>query len=151
MACANENRPHSNSSQFFITLEKCEQLNRKNTIFGNITGESIYNLANLNSLEVVPTSVSAQRLTQCDQLLATLPLQISFCYPKSIFRQRLRAHQFLKALRPDCQLAKYQAGGHIEDMRRSVLDLLLSQSDICVSSHAMHLGTGTICRHLGRE
>ena len=52
VACANENTPHSNGSQFFLTLGKAEGLDRKHTIFGSITGESIYNLAALNDLEV---------------------------------------------------------------------------------------------------
>ena len=52
MACANENRPHSNGAQFFLTLGKCEGLDRKHTIFGSVTGESVYNLAALNDLEV---------------------------------------------------------------------------------------------------
>ena len=52
MACANENTPHSNGSQFFLTLGKADGLDRKHTIFGRVTGESIYNLANMNDLEV---------------------------------------------------------------------------------------------------
>lgn len=52
VACANENTAHSNGSQFFLTLGKADGLDRKHTIFGSITGESIYNLANMNDLEV---------------------------------------------------------------------------------------------------
>lgn len=59
MACANENKPHSNGSQFFLTLGKCEGLDRKHTIFGSVTGESIYNLAALNDLEVRPEATDA--------------------------------------------------------------------------------------------
>ena len=52
MACANRNAPHTNNSQFFITLDRCDHLDRKNTIFGKITGESIYNAMRLNDQEV---------------------------------------------------------------------------------------------------
>ena len=52
MACANKNAPHTNNSQFFITLDRCDHLDRKNTIFGKITGESIYNAMRLNDQEV---------------------------------------------------------------------------------------------------
>jgi len=34
VACANAGRPHSNGSQFFITLESCDWLDKKNTISG---------------------------------------------------------------------------------------------------------------------
>ncbi|KAL9230402.1 hypothetical protein vseg_005761 [Gypsophila vaccaria] len=44
VACANAGSPHSNGSQFFMTLDRCEWLDRKNTIFGKVTGDSIYNL-----------------------------------------------------------------------------------------------------------
>jgi len=38
------NGPNTNGSQFFVTLDKCEWLNRKHTIFGKIAGESIFNV-----------------------------------------------------------------------------------------------------------
>lgn len=37
VACANAGPPHSNGSQFFITLDRCEWLDRKHTIFGKVT------------------------------------------------------------------------------------------------------------------
>lgn len=36
MACANAGTPHSNGSQFFITLDRCDWLDKKNTIFGKV-------------------------------------------------------------------------------------------------------------------
>lgn len=39
VACANAGTPHSNGSQFFITLDKCEWLDKKNTIFGKVTDD----------------------------------------------------------------------------------------------------------------
>ncbi|XP_074286904.1 peptidyl-prolyl cis-trans isomerase CYP57 [Silene latifolia] len=44
VACANAGSPHSNGSQFFMTLDRCEWLDKKNTIFGKVTGDSIFNL-----------------------------------------------------------------------------------------------------------
>ena len=36
VACANAGPPHSNGSQFFITLDRCDWLDRKHTIFGKV-------------------------------------------------------------------------------------------------------------------
>ena len=44
VACANQNIPDSNNSQFFVTLDKTEWLEKKNTIFGRIVGDTIFNL-----------------------------------------------------------------------------------------------------------
>ncbi|PKA57299.1 Peptidyl-prolyl cis-trans isomerase-like 2 [Apostasia shenzhenica] len=51
VACANAGSPHSNGSQFFITLDRCDWLDRKNTIFGKVTGDSIFNLLRLGEVD----------------------------------------------------------------------------------------------------
>ena len=43
--------PDTNTSQFFVTLDRCEWLDRKHTIFGKVTGNSLYNLPRFNELE----------------------------------------------------------------------------------------------------
>lgn len=52
VAMANENLPHTNQSQFFITLGECVWLDKKHTIFGKVTGNTIYNIMRLNDTEV---------------------------------------------------------------------------------------------------
>ncbi|KAJ8331683.1 Peptidyl-prolyl isomerase cwc27 [Batrachochytrium dendrobatidis] len=44
--------PNSNTSQFFFTLGKTEELNHKNTIFGKIVGDTIYNMLKIGELEI---------------------------------------------------------------------------------------------------
>ncbi|KAL6008087.1 cytochrome P450 monooxygenase 57 [Asimina triloba] len=51
VACANAGSPHSNGSQFFMSLDRCDWLDRKNTIFGKVTGDSIFNLLRLGDIE----------------------------------------------------------------------------------------------------
>ncbi|CDO66710.1 peptidyl-prolyl cis-trans isomerase [Plasmodium reichenowi] len=41
----------SNGSQFFITLDKAEYLNNKNTLFGKVAKHSIYNLLKFNNIK----------------------------------------------------------------------------------------------------
>lgn len=51
VACANAGSQNSNGSQFFITLDRCDWLDRKHTIFGKVTGDSLYNLLNFAEVE----------------------------------------------------------------------------------------------------
>ncbi|RGP71092.1 peptidyl-prolyl isomerase cwc27 [Fusarium longipes] len=52
LGSANESRPDTNGSQFFFTLDKAEELNGKNTLFGRIAGDTVYNLAKMGEGEV---------------------------------------------------------------------------------------------------
>ena len=51
VACANKNIPDTNGSQFFITMDRADHLDRKSTIFGKVTGDTIYNVMRFNELE----------------------------------------------------------------------------------------------------
>ncbi|GAO16530.1 uncharacterized protein UV8b_06163 [Ustilaginoidea virens] len=52
LGMANESRADTNSSQFFFTLDKAEELNGRNTLFGRVAGDTIYNLAKIGESEV---------------------------------------------------------------------------------------------------
>ncbi|KAH7320996.1 cyclophilin-like domain-containing protein [Stachybotrys elegans] len=52
LGMANESRPDTNGSQFFFTLDKTEELNGKNTLFGRVAGDTIYNLTKIGESEV---------------------------------------------------------------------------------------------------
>ncbi|KAI3468099.1 hypothetical protein Pfo_024762 [Paulownia fortunei] len=51
VACAGAGTPNSNGSQFFVTLDSCDWLDKKHTIFGKVTGDSIFNLLQLGEVE----------------------------------------------------------------------------------------------------
>lgn len=50
VACANQNNPDTNGSQFFITLDKCEDLNKRYTIFGRVVGDTIHNVTRIGEV-----------------------------------------------------------------------------------------------------
>ncbi|KAK3946382.1 cyclophilin-like domain-containing protein, partial [Diplogelasinospora grovesii] len=52
LGMANEGTPDTNGSQFFFTLGKAEELTGKNTVFGRVAGDTIYNLAKMGEAEV---------------------------------------------------------------------------------------------------
>ncbi|KAH8906612.1 cyclophilin-like protein [Coniochaeta sp. PMI_546] len=52
LGMANEGRPDTNGSQFFFTLDKADELTGKNTVFGRVTGDTIYNLKKMGEAEL---------------------------------------------------------------------------------------------------
>lgn len=67
---ANENKPHTNQSQFFVTLDACEWLNRKHTIFGKVTGSTVFNVLRMGECEVGENDrpVEAIKILSCEVL-----------------------------------------------------------------------------------
>ncbi|CAM9573231.1 unnamed protein product, partial [Hapterophycus canaliculatus] len=51
VAMANENEPGTNHSQFFFTLDKAPHLDKKHTIFGKITGNTIFNALRMGDID----------------------------------------------------------------------------------------------------
>jgi peptidyl-prolyl cis-trans isomerase SDCCAG10 len=67
LAMANENKPNSNHSQFFFTLDACEFLEKKHTIFGKASAGAIRGLwtcCRANRLTCVRTFPCRSRATR---------------------------------------------------------------------------------------
>ncbi|KAI9807625.1 MAG: hypothetical protein M1825_005565 [Sarcosagium campestre] len=52
LGMANGGQRDDNGSQFFLTLGKAEELNGRNTMFGRVEGETIYNLIKMGEADV---------------------------------------------------------------------------------------------------
>ncbi|GAA5945042.1 hypothetical protein JCM3775_004268 [Rhodotorula graminis] len=56
VAMAADPTTKSNSSQFFFTLDATPELQNKHTLFGRVTGDSLFNLLKLSDVELEPGS-----------------------------------------------------------------------------------------------
>jgi peptidyl-prolyl cis-trans isomerase SDCCAG10 len=45
--------PHTNASQFFFTLNSTPELDKKNTLFGKIVGNTLFNMLKLSEGEII--------------------------------------------------------------------------------------------------
>lgn len=52
VASANQGESDSNGSQFFFTLDACPELQNKHTIFGKVTGNTLFNMLKLGEGDV---------------------------------------------------------------------------------------------------
>lgn len=53
LGMANSGKKDDNGSQFFLTLGKTEELNGRNTMFGMVVGDTIYNLMKIGEADLV--------------------------------------------------------------------------------------------------
>nr|KAF6366064.1 CWC27 spliceosome associated cyclophilin [Pipistrellus kuhlii] len=62
--------PHDNGSQFFFTLGRADELNNKHTIFGKITGDTIYNMLRLAEVDTdnEERPLNPHRIKSCEVL-----------------------------------------------------------------------------------
>ncbi|OJT15371.1 Peptidyl-prolyl isomerase CWC27 [Trametes pubescens] len=52
VAMANNGAKNSNDSQFFITLDRADELHGKHTLFGRVIGDTIYNVLKIGEMEI---------------------------------------------------------------------------------------------------
>jgi len=74
---ANKNKPHTNESQFFITLDKCSWLDKKHTIFGKVVGDTYYNVLTISELptdkEDKPDFENPPKILRCEVVINPFP------------------------------------------------------------------------------
>ncbi|TFK20238.1 cyclophilin-like protein [Coprinopsis marcescibilis] len=49
---ANNDKKNTNDSQFFLTLDRADELHGKHTLFGRVIGDTIYNVMKLSEMEI---------------------------------------------------------------------------------------------------
>ncbi|KIJ11142.1 hypothetical protein PAXINDRAFT_84952 [Paxillus involutus ATCC 200175] len=52
VAMANNGTKNSNDSQFFITLDRADELHGKHTLFGRVIGDTLYNVLKIGEMEI---------------------------------------------------------------------------------------------------
>lgn len=52
VAMANNGTKNSNDSQFFITLDRADELHGKHTLFGRVIGDTVYNVMKIGEMEI---------------------------------------------------------------------------------------------------
>lgn len=52
VAMANNGTKNSNDSQFFITLDRADELHGKHTLFGRVMGDTVYNVMKIGEMEI---------------------------------------------------------------------------------------------------
>lgn len=74
---ANKNKPHTNESQFFITLDKCSWLDKKHTIFGKVVGDTYYNVLSISELPTDngdrPDFENPPKILRCEVVINPFP------------------------------------------------------------------------------
>lgn len=53
VAMANTNKPNTNNSQFFISMDKCAWLDKKHTIFGKVVGDTFFNALSISQIKTI--------------------------------------------------------------------------------------------------
>ncbi|EJD48232.1 cyclophilin-like protein [Auricularia subglabra TFB-10046 SS5] len=71
VAMANAGQKNTNDSQFFVTLDRADELHGKHTVFGRVVGDTIYNVLKIGQLEldenerpVYPPKIKSIRILQ---------------------------------------------------------------------------------------
>ncbi|TQS38133.1 hypothetical protein Golomagni_01370 [Golovinomyces magnicellulatus] len=94
LAMANDG-PNSNGSQFFITLDNTPELQGKNTLFGRVEGDTIYNVARMGEAEIgegdrplYPVKITGVEILDMVKRERVAPVGIPAQIPQSLPRKK---------------------------------------------------------------
>lgn len=108
LGMANDGTPNANRSQFFFCLDRADELYRKHTVFGKVTGDTIFNLLRIGQLE---TDANERPLHEV-RIISTSVLHNPFDDIIPRVRQERRAVNKVETLVPSsstCFQALYQS------------------------------------------
>lgn len=106
LGMANDGTADTNGSQFFFTLDKTDELNSKNTMFGRVAGDTIYNLAKIGESEVdegTARPLYPVKVTSVEILMNP--------FEDMVKRSRVATHAPTKAPAPKKEKKKKRKGG----------------------------------------
>ena len=140
VAMANEGRRDSNGSQWFVTLGECEWLHRRHTIFGKVTGGTMYNAMEIGKVE---TDADDRPVGEPPRVLGVDVLDNPF--PESVARAAAaraaregsgggEAEDFRKEKKPKKKLALLSFGEEAAHEERAISEMgmrgMLSSHDV---------------------
>ncbi|RDA88470.1 hypothetical protein CP532_6692 [Ophiocordyceps camponoti-leonardi (nom. inval.)] len=104
LGMANESQLDTNGSQFFFTLDKADELTGKNTLFGRIAGDTIYNLVKIGESELEEGSERPLYPVRIDKVEILVN-------PFEDMKKRLRVAQVLPKIPSATDRKKKRKGG----------------------------------------
>lgn len=116
VACASvAGKADANGSQFFITLERCDHLDRQSTIFGRVTGDTIFTALRIAEVEVDGSDrpVDAPRILSSDVLLPPFDDIV----PRTTAADRRAAADEAAAIKAAAELTKRKQHGAVCSQR----------------------------------
>ncbi|GAB1298527.1 Spliceosome-associated protein CWC27 homolog [Apodemus speciosus] len=126
--------PHDNGSQFFFTLGRADELNNKHTIFGKVTGDTVYNMLRLTEVDIDDEERprNPHRIKSCEVLFNPFDDII----PREIKKpKKEKPEEEVKKLKPKGNFSLLSFGEEAEEEEEAVNRVSQSMKGRSKSSH----------------